>query len=66
MLRVFAEAEYVQRVDDAGNVAQDGQEDVYQEIGAATALKEDTDRWDEDGEDDFDDVAVECVSMSSA
>ena len=34
------------------------EEDVDEEISAATTLKEDTERWEEDGEDDFDDVAA--------
>lgn len=41
------------------NVAQDGQEDVDEEVGIASALEEDAQRRNEDGEDDLDDVAVE-------
>jgi len=44
-------------VDDSRNVTKDGQQDVDQEVGAATTLKEDTERWEEDGNDDLDDVA---------
>jgi hypothetical protein len=40
-----------------GNVTQDGQQDVDEEISIAAALKEDTQRWQEDGEDDLADVA---------
>ena len=47
----------VERVDDTGDVTQAGQDDVDEEIGAAAALEEDTERREEDGEDDLDDVA---------
>jgi hypothetical protein len=46
-----------------GNVTQDGQQDVDEEVGVAAALEEDTQRRDEDGEDDLDDVAV-CPSLA--
>jgi hypothetical protein len=39
------------------NVTENGEQDVDQEVGIAAALEEDTDRWQEDGEDDLDDVA---------
>jgi hypothetical protein len=45
-------------VDDAGNVTQDGEEDVDEEISSAAALEEHSDWGNEDGEDDLDDVAV--------
>jgi hypothetical protein len=44
-------------VNDTGNVTEDGEEDVDQEIRAATALEEDTERWEDDGKDDLADVA---------
>jgi len=44
-------------VNDAGNVTQDGQEDVDEEIGAASTLEEDTKRREDDGENDLADVA---------
>lgn len=50
--------EDAQGVDDAGDVAKDGQQDVDEEVGIATALKENTKRGQDDGEDDFDDVAA--------
>lgn len=53
----------VQGVDDSGNVTQDGEEDVDEEIGAAATLEEDTERWEEDGEDDLADVAGVIVSL---
>ena len=54
--------EHVQRVDDTGNVTQAGQDDVDEEIGAAAALEEYTERREEDGEDDLDDVTGVLVS----
>jgi len=48
----------VQCVDDTGNVAQDREQDVDEEICAATTLEEDSERWEEDGEDDFDDITA--------
>lgn len=50
--------EDAQGVDDAGDVAKDGQQDVDEEVGIATALEENTKRRQDDGEDDFDDVAA--------
>lgn len=43
-------------MDNAGNVTEDGEADVDEEVAAATALKEDADRWQEDGDDDFADI----------
>jgi len=48
----------LQGVDDAWNVPQYCQEDVDEEVGIATALEEDTKRREENGEDDFADVAI--------
>jgi len=48
-------------VDDSGNVTEDREQNVDAQIGAAATLKEDTQRWEEDGEDDLADVASgEC------
>lgn len=47
----------VESVDDAGDVAENGQADVDQEVGAAPALEEDTERREDDGEDDLADIA---------
>jgi len=48
-------------VDDARDVTKNGQEDVDEEVSAATTLKEDTERWEEDGKNDLADVASgEC------
>lgn len=45
-------------------LTKNGQEDVDEEVCAAAALKENTERRDEDGEDDLDDVAAGLVSLS--
>jgi hypothetical protein len=37
--------------------AEDGEEDVDQDVSTASALEKDTKRWEEDGEDDLADVA---------
>ena len=57
--------DYVQRVDDSGNVTEDGQQDVDEEVGIAATLKEDTKRGQNNGEDDLDDVAASRVSRRS-
>lgn len=44
-------------MDDAGNVAEDGEEDVDQDVSTASALEEDTKRWEDNSEDDLADVA---------
>jgi len=49
-------------VDDSRNVTKDGQQDVDEEVSAATTLKEDTKRWKDDGDDDLDNVARQCIS----
>ena len=49
---------HVQRVNDAGDVTQDSEENVDQEVGIAAALEEHTERGQEDGEDDLDDIAA--------
>ena len=48
----------VQCVDDTGNITQDREQDVDEQVRAAAAFEEDTERWQDDGEDDFEDVAV--------
>jgi hypothetical protein len=48
-------------VDDTRNVTQDGEEDVDEEVGAAAALEEDTEWWEDDGKDDLADIAVESA-----
>lgn len=45
-------------MDDTRDVAQDCQEDVDEEVGIATALEEDTKRWEDNGENDLADVAI--------
>jgi len=48
----------VERVDDARNVAEDGEEDVDAKVGSASTLKEYTQRGDEDGKEDLADVGT--------
>ncbi len=55
---------YLQSMDDARDITQYRQEDVDEEVGIATALEEDTDGRQEDGEDDLDDVAARSVSCN--
>ena len=50
--------EYIQCMNDAGNITQNRQQNVDQDIGTASTLKEDTKRWQDDGEDDFEQVAA--------
>lgn len=47
----------IQGVNDTRNVTQDGQQDVDEEVRIASALKENTERGEENGEDDLDEVA---------
>lgn len=61
---------YLQSVDYAGDVAQDREEDVDEEVGIASALEENPQRWQKDGEDDFANVTmrekVSSVSIGQA
>ena len=53
-------------MDDTWNVTEDGEQDVYKQVAAAATLEKDTDGWQEDGEDDFQDVAkMKRLSVSS-
>lgn len=47
---------HIQGVDDTGQPTKDGQTDVDQEISTTSALQEDTQRRQDDGEDDLADV----------
>ena len=47
---------HVQGMDDARNVAQDCKQDVDQEVGSTATFEEHSNRWEEDGEDDFNDI----------
>ena len=49
---------HIQSVDDSRNVTQYCQQDVDEEVGVATPLKEDTQRWEEDGKNDLANVAI--------
>jgi hypothetical protein len=43
-------------VDDTRNVTKTGQQDVDEEVSAAAALEEDTNRWEDDGKENLADV----------
>lgn len=43
-------------MDDTGNVTQDRQQDVDEQVSTASSLKEDTDGGQEDGKNDLEDV----------
>lgn len=49
---------HVHGVDDTRDPSQDGQTDVDQEVSTTSALQEDTQRGQDDGEDDLADVTV--------
>jgi hypothetical protein len=57
-------ARNVQGVDNAGNVTQDGQENVDEEVSAAATLEEDTKRRQNNGDNDLDNV-TEQSSVST-
>jgi hypothetical protein len=44
-------------MDDAGNVTEDGQQNVDEQVAATTTFKEDTQGRQDDGNDDFADIA---------
>jgi len=56
VLRRLVFQDDIQSMDDSGNVTQDRQEDVDEEISTTSALKEDTKRWEDDGENDLADI----------
>lgn len=43
-------------MDDTRKVSENCEEDVDPEVSDTTSLKEDTERWEDDGEDDLADV----------
>jgi hypothetical protein len=45
-------------MDDAWDVTEDGEEDVDEEVAATPTLEEYTKRWQDDGDDDFADIAT--------
>lgn len=49
-------------MDDSGNVTKDGQQNVDEEVGAAATLEEYTERRQDNGDDDLDDVAATLLS----
>ena len=55
----FRRTRYVQSMNDAGNKTKNGEQDIDQKITTAATLEEDTQRREEDGKDDFADIAIE-------
>jgi hypothetical protein len=55
---------YLQSMNDAGNVTEDGEQDVDQKITTAATLEEDSQRGEDDGKDDLADIAVEMICQS--
>ena len=49
--------EDLQRMNDTRKIPEAGEQDVNEEVAVATTFKEDADGWQEDGENDFADVA---------
>ena len=49
--------EDLQRMNDTRDIPEAGEQDVDEEVAVTTTFKEDTDGWQEDGENDFTDVA---------
>lgn len=58
---------HLQRMNDTWNVTQNRQADVDEQVRIAATLQEDTERREDDGEDDFADIAesLAFVSMRS-
>lgn len=52
-------------MDDARDVAQYREEDIDQKVGIATTLEEDTNWWQEDGENDFANVTVAIIFVTT-
>lgn len=48
-------------MNDTRDITQDGEQDVDEQVGAATTLEEDTQRWQENGKDDLANVAVGSI-----
>jgi hypothetical protein len=55
----FRRTRYVQSMNDAGNKTKNGEQNIDQKITTAATLEEDTQRREEDGKDDFADIAIE-------
>lgn len=57
--RIVARADHIHGVDNTGNPTQDGQTDVDQEVSTTSALQEDTQRRQDDGENDLANITGE-------
>lgn len=53
----------LQCVDNTQDETQDGEKDVDQEISTTSALEEDTERWEDDGKNDLEDIAAKKLVM---
>lgn len=56
----------IQSVDDARDVAEDREQDVDEQVGAAAALEEHAQGRQDDGKDDLADVAAAVLATSAA
>lgn len=52
-------------MDDTRDVAQYREEDIDQKVGIATTLEKDTDWWQKDGENDFANVTVATILVTT-
>ena len=55
---------YVQSMNDTRDIAQDGQQNIDQEVAAASALEKDTQRWEDDGKNDLADITTRQSKVS--
>lgn len=55
----------IQGMDNTRDVTQDREQDVDEQVGAAATLQEDSQRGEEDGKNDLEDVAVEGKTWSA-
>lgn len=54
----------VQRVDDAREITQDGEQNVDEQIRSAAALEEDAQRRQDDGKNDLADITIVALQVS--
>ena len=50
-------------MDDAWDVTEDSQQNVDEEVGATATLEEDTEWWEDDGENDLADIAEGVLAV---
>ena len=51
----------LQSVDDTRDITQDGEKDVNEQVASTSTFEEDTQRWEDDGNDDFADISVDLM-----